>query len=330
MEFYQELENIKLSLYEIGSLVIGEKKKVLEENKIDDPEITRLAFGLSTPDILGYCFSKIAYGEENIARLTGALEGFQVVSIGINDILSDNHIYKKGKLTVLGKYGRKYTENLLRKTLSLRNYCAEKLESFGLNGVKELAEEQYTNVLISDKLRNSWENIPTIEKAIEVTDLVAGNFGRYVGKIASPLTPLLKLENAGRNIANAIHTLEDMRDFLSGEDLNKKKITLPLACYFRSSGSEKEKRKFASNKTREYVLNQLKSADKNLSEFKSSSANFIRKNLKFMVNTMEQPSSYLLDGGESEEDEEDGWLLFWPAFWLPLWTAIWIILEHKR
>lgn len=239
----------------------------------------------SLPELIAYCFSKMS-GHANIAISAAALQGFQIGRDCLYDLIADAHFIKKGIPTILN-LGEQYVEEVLRDFGKAVDYLATELEERGISHAKATARRQHEDLIRFDKERSAYnQEQPKIEETKIIMDLFAGEHGRRMGELSSR-DPQLAI--AGEHIARAFVVLEDLRDFVTGEDLIKRKATLPLTLLAQRipnyiNLSQEKVFQLAEDRgvyrdTAEYILREIDEAMQIIQNYQGEEAELLRGNL---------------------------------------------------
>lgn len=235
-------------------------------------------FAINIPEVVSYSLAKLS-GLDELAVEVATLQAFQLYRISIYDILSDSHFEKNGRKTILhhGPDCLARVDSMLEQRIT---EIAGRLQNIGFEGAETLARRQYSEVIEQDKLRNSIDPMVQDKETVHrIIDSVAGTHGRYLGLLSTQNSELV---NFAVYLARAMHTLEDLLDFVSGEDRTRPKVTLPLFYFSHATVtrlSEEERVKLATNETITYIIKELGDCESIVRTHEGAHAEFLREGL---------------------------------------------------
>jgi hypothetical protein len=242
------------------------------------------------PEYLSFLVAK-KMRRSDLEQLSPVLQAMISYRISAYDYIEDEHLYKCEKETVLKTRGNDYLLRMMKVYSEISIEIGSKLQNLGIIGAKDIAEEQYSEIIEADKKRNLGI-IPSVKETIEVQESLSGK----------PARKLAYLSGGGQiekeflfHLVNSICTLEDLMHLLIKEDLEKPKATIPLAVIneyiplekIKDNSSYKLILKKSVGFTLDYISGQISRLERltmgggfeELNEFSSSINNFIKRHI---------------------------------------------------
>jgi geranylgeranyl pyrophosphate synthase len=219
----------------------------------------------SNHGVITYSLSKLIGGQDRVALLSGAVADFLGASVDVYDLVVEGHEQKKGRPTVLRELGPHGALSLYTRLIMLANKGISMIGKMRGPAVSaqlvHVVDRYYSHMLLSDRVRENVDKLPTVEEAYAIVDGIS-EYGKMLGLLAAiPVAwtdQQIELSaEAGKNMCAALHTAEEVRDFLTGEDIQQRKLANPVFAHLaelldekgREELEEKLKRGRLSDKT---------------------------------------------------------------------------------
>ena len=214
---------------------------------------------------------------QDLLDLSPPLQAFQAYAIHLYDLISDDHVYRRGEPTFLKLYGVDYVKKTEEIYKMMFMELAKDLERRGIRNAMALAQEQYTQTINIDQIRNS--AVFPSKKAFRLQEEIAGIPASKMA-LLSRATP--DIEKLIFHLANAMTTSDDLVDLFHGEDFSGTKTTIPISLLKEEFGqiaqdNRKLARSAAIRRTKDYIWSQSVSAIKILRQYNSAKGGFLSR-----------------------------------------------------
>ena len=192
---------------------------------------------ITIPELFAaYC--TIVSERNDIRDTSASLQAFQTYRVSLFDILDDNHLEVFDQPTILKLYGEHYVRELDEFYKKAINILANELVEKGIRNALDLIEQQYEEVLVTDRTRNAnYESFPIPLEAIKSHEKNAGGTARFAVYLSGGN---FDLEVLVSSLANAMACCDDLVDMVSGRDLEDPKLTIPLSYLTEEVGDIRE------------------------------------------------------------------------------------------